>query len=145
MQTDSTTSRDIDINCIAKPRLFKHRAVWYVHIVTRTKTQHVDNIEVHVGTPANKCRELHGDRLKDDPSHAYPVADFENLIYRYEEPNGMTRWDSPLFTVLYEDQTPPFDQIWEAMIGSGGQTKVVRPNAATVLVRETIILPHCIC
>jgi protein KTI12 len=47
----------------------------------------------------------------------------------------MARWDSPLFTVVLDDETPPFDQIWEAMIGSDGQAKVVRPNAATVLVR----------
>ena len=52
----------------------------------------------------------------------------------------MTRWDSPLFTVLYEDETPPFEQMWEALIGSGGQTKIVRPNAATVLVRDTFML-----
>ncbi|KIW01764.1 uncharacterized protein PV09_06937 [Verruconis gallopava] len=88
---------------------------------------------IHVGTPADKCRELHAARLKENSPLAYPEADFENLIYRYEEPNGMTRWDSPLFTVLFEDETPPFDKIWEAMIGSSGQVKVVRPNAATVL------------
>lgn len=95
---------------------------------------------MHVGTPADKCRELHRSRLNEHPHQAYPEADFENLIYRYEEPNGMTRWDSPLFTVLYEDETPPFEQIWEAMIGSGGQVKVVRPNAATVLVRDSFML-----
>lgn len=60
---------------------------------------------------------------------------FENLIFRYEEPNGMTRWDSPLFIVVEEDETPPCDQIWEAMIGSDGKLKTVKPNLATVLVR----------
>jgi protein KTI12 len=48
----------------------------------------------------------------------------------------MTRWDSPMFTVLYDDEVPPFDAIWEALMGSPGQKKVVRPNAATVLVRR---------
>lgn len=46
----------------------------------------------------------------------------------------MTRWDSPLFTVPWEDETPPFAAIWEAMIGSDGKGKVVKPNQATVLV-----------
>jgi protein KTI12 len=78
--------------------------------------------------------------VKDDPDHAYPETDFENLIYRYEEPNGMTRWDSPLFTVVYDDETPPLEQIWEAMVGSSGPVKVVRPNAATVLVRPMLFL-----
>ena len=46
----------------------------------------------------------------------------------------MTRWDSPLFTVPYEDEMPPFDDIWEAMIGSEGKAKLVKPNQATVMV-----------
>ena len=90
---------------------------------------------MHVGTPADKCREINTKLLADKENDGgYEVEDFENLIFRYEEPNGMTRWDSPLFTVLDEDETPPFDQIWEAMVGSDGKTKVVRPNQATVLV-----------
>jgi protein KTI12 len=63
----------------------------------------------------------------------YDIEVFDNLVFRYEEPNGMTRWDSPLFTIPYEDAEPPFEAIWEAMIGSDGKAKVVRPNAATVL------------
>ena len=46
----------------------------------------------------------------------------------------MTRWDSPLFTVLYDDETPPCEEIWEAVIGSKGEAKVDKPNRATVLV-----------
>jgi protein KTI12 len=46
----------------------------------------------------------------------------------------MTRWDSPLFIAVEEDATPPCDQIWEAMVGSDGKMKVVKPNMATVLV-----------
>ncbi|KAF2269873.1 chromatin associated protein KTI12 [Lojkania enalia] len=90
--------------------------------------------EVHIGTPANKCREINKKLLADaENDGGYEEQDFENLIFRYEEPNGMTRWDSPLFTVLDEDETPPFDQIWEALVGSDGKAKVVRPNQATVL------------
>lgn len=46
----------------------------------------------------------------------------------------MTRWDSPLFTVVDEDETPPVDEIWDALVGSDGKGKTVRPNQATVLV-----------
>ncbi|KAF2015059.1 chromatin associated protein KTI12 [Aaosphaeria arxii CBS 175.79] len=91
-------------------------------------------VKVHIGTPAEKCREINKALLADDTKDGgYVEEDFENLIFRYEEPNGMTRWDSPLFTVLDEDETPPFDDIWEAMVGSDGKAKVVRPNQATVL------------
>lgn len=89
---------------------------------------------IHIGVPADKCREHHKNRIERGVENCYAEEDFENLIFRYEEPNGMARWDSPLFTVVYDDETPPFEQIWEAMVGSDGQAKVVRPNAATVLV-----------
>ena len=49
----------------------------------------------------------------------------------------MTRWDSPLFTVLYEDEKPPYEDIWEAMIGSEGKSKLVKPNQATLMVGKT--------
>lgn len=49
----------------------------------------------------------------------------------------MTRWDSPLFTVVHDDADPPYGDIWTVLIGeakdASGQTKIVRPNAATVL------------
>ncbi|KAF2867619.1 chromatin associated protein KTI12 [Massariosphaeria phaeospora] len=91
-------------------------------------------VKVHVGTPADKCRDINKALLADkDSDGGYEEEDFENLVFRYEEPNGMTRWDSPLFTVLDDDETPPLDQIWEALVGSDGKVKVVRPNQATVL------------
>jgi len=79
-----------------------------------------------------KCREQNEKALKDGTG-GYEPALFDNLVFRYEEPNAMTRWDSPLFTVPYDDATPPLEEIWEAMVGSDGKAKVVRPNAATVL------------
>ncbi|QDS67682.1 hypothetical protein FKW77_005272 [Venturia effusa] len=88
---------------------------------------------IHVGVPPDKCREHHKIRIERGVEDCYAEEDFENLIFRYEEPNGMARWDSPLFTTVYEDETPPFEQIWEAMVGNDGQAKIVRPNAATVL------------
>lgn len=88
-----------------------------------------------MGTPVDKCREINS-RLLSDPAidGGYVEEDFENLVFRYEEPNGMSRWDSPLFVVPYDDETPPFEQIWEALIGNDGKAKTVRPNQATVLV-----------
>ena len=48
----------------------------------------------------------------------------------------MTRWDSPLFTVPYDDKNPPFEAIWEAMVGSEASAKTVKPHQATVLVKS---------
>jgi protein KTI12 len=92
-------------------------------------------LELHVGTTPDRCRENNKKLLADkDTDGGYDEEDFENLIFRYEEPNGMTRWDSPLFIVVEEDATPPCEQIWDALVGSDGKLKVVKPNLATVLV-----------
>jgi protein KTI12 len=60
----------------------------------------------------------------------------ENLLVRYEEPSSMVRWDSPLFTVLWTEEYPPVNQIWEAV------TKgiVKPPNSGTLAVRTKFYL-----
>lgn len=77
----------------------------------------------------------HGD--DDDGSAvegAYEPGNWENLVFRYEEPNPMTRWDSPLFTLIWEDDEAQarkvFDDMWEAIAGEG--RKVIKPNQAAV-------------
>jgi len=46
---------------------------------------------------------------------AYAPETLENLLVRYEEPSSMVRWDSPLFTVLWTEEAPPFAEIWDAV------------------------------
>lgn len=48
----------------------------------------------------------------------------------------MTRWDSPLFTILFDDENPPCEEIWNALIGTEGELKKAKPNQATVMVRK---------
>lgn len=64
-----------------------------------------------------------------DGTNYYPKDVFDNLVFRFEEPNGMARWDSPLFTVPHVDATPDLLGIWDAVARGA---KVV-PNYATVL------------
>ncbi|KAI0481629.1 chromatin associated protein KTI12 [Xylaria cf. heliscus] len=70
----------------------------------------------------------------DDAEGAYEPANWENLVFRYEEPNPMTRWDSPLFTLIWEDgeeqSRQVFDSLWEAVAGE--TRKIVKPNQATI-------------
>ncbi|PHH60448.1 hypothetical protein CDD81_1660 [Ophiocordyceps australis] len=91
-----------------------------------------------------RLRRRHGDDDKtakeqendDDSCHVEPYepGNFENLVYRYEEPNPMTRWESPLFTLVWDDDVEQtnntFDALWEAIAGQG--RRIVRPNQATV-------------
>ncbi|KAI0222856.1 kti12, chromatin associated, partial [Massospora cicadina] len=52
------------------------------------------------------------------------------LLNRFEEPIGSNRWDSPLFTSIYNDVPAlQFEDIWEAVINK----KPPRPNLSTVV------------
>ncbi|KAJ0309180.1 hypothetical protein COL5a_001300 [Colletotrichum fioriniae] len=70
----------------------------------------------------------------DEEQQPYDADNWDNLVFRYEEPNPMTRWDSPLFTLIWDDdaaQTAKVcDDIWDAVAGTG--RKVIKPNQATV-------------
>ncbi|KAF3932196.1 hypothetical protein ABW20_dc0109427 [Dactylellina cionopaga] len=89
---------------------------------------------VHIGVPAEKCKEWNVTKESEEESTSggrepYAPEVLENLIFRYEEPNGMTRWDSPLFIIPWIDEDIPGKEIWNAMINS----EAVRPHQATVL------------
>ncbi|KAI9669945.1 MAG: hypothetical protein M1831_006981 [Alyxoria varia] len=64
-----------------------------------------------------------------------------DLLSRFEEPNPLHRWDSPLYVTPWSDATPPCAQIWEEVvlgIGRDGRAlSQVKPNAATVLTPAT--------
>lgn len=74
---------------------------------------------------------------EDDSSEPYNPPVLSDLIARYEEPSPMSRWDSPLFTILHTDALPPIDSIWNALIGAPGTQKIIKPHAATVLTPAT--------
>lgn len=80
---------------------------------------------IHVGAPEELCKEWNKARPETEQ---WPESLMDALIFRYEEPNGMSRWDSPLFTLPYADDDVPTDDIWNALI-----KKAKPPNQATVL------------
>lgn len=55
---------------------------------------------------------------------------FDELVTRYEEPDARNRWDSPLFTVIYDDADVPGDKMWDAVI----LRKPPPPNQSTISV-----------
>jgi protein KTI12 len=69
-----------------------------------------------------------------DTEEPYEPENWDNLVFRYEEPNPMTRWDSPLFALVWDDDEAQtrkvFDDVWEAIAGEG--RGAVKPNRATV-------------
>jgi protein KTI12 len=105
------------------------------------KAVQTPNCIVQVGTQPDQCRKFNEAALENASSATptsrisppYEPAVFDNLIFRYEEPNAMARWDAPLFAVPFEDEAPDYQAIWDALVGSDGKSKVVRPNAATVM------------
>jgi len=113
---------------------------WRYQLYCEAKAVRTPHCVVHIGTPVDKARMINEERLAGsvdvkEEDKSYTPECWENLVFRYEEPNAFTRWDSPLFTVLWEDEQPDCDGIWDAVVGSEaeGGKKIVRPNQATVL------------
>lgn len=125
---------------------------WRYQLYCEAKALRTPSCVVHVGTSKEGCRGVNEERHRwklggndevtdginaegEEEEDPYEWETWENLLYRFEEPNAMTRWDSPLFTVLWDDDQPPCAAIWDVLIGSDDGTKkvVVRPNQATVL------------
>ncbi|CAO3636098.1 unnamed protein product [Cunninghamella blakesleeana] len=67
---------------------------------------------IHAGTPSELAKEWNSARGEE----GYDDQVFDELVTRYEEPEGRNRWDSPLFTVIYDDATIPGEKIWDAVI-----------------------------
>ncbi|KAJ3733636.1 chromatin associated protein KTI12 [Lentinula guzmanii] len=85
-------------------------------------------VTVYVLAPQEQCRQWNKLREGDD---RYSDETLENLFLRYEEPSSMVRWDSPLFTLLWSDESIPqttLDAIW----GAVEKGKVSNPNSGTV-------------
>jgi len=71
------------------------------------------------------CREWNSER--EDGGTKYSAETLDNLLQRYEEPSSMVRWDSPLFTVPWTDESPPSEDIWKAVT----EGLVKPPNVGT--------------
>ncbi|KAJ2228152.1 kti12, chromatin associated [Coemansia sp. RSA 485] len=63
-------------------------------------------------------------------AQAYSEQLFDELVMRYEEPNAMAKWDSPLFTVVQHiNDELPFDRIWQSVV----EKRALAPNFATAV------------
>ncbi|KXN90648.1 Protein kti12 [Leucoagaricus sp. SymC.cos] len=84
---------------------------------------------VYVVAKPDLCREWNNSR---QDGHKYAPETLDNLFMRYEEPSSMVRWDAPLFTVLWTDEGPPNDSIWEAIT----KGNIKPPNSGTLNVTK---------
>ncbi|KAF4510285.1 hypothetical protein G6O67_002185 [Ophiocordyceps sinensis] len=106
---------------------------WRYQLHCEAKAVRTPSCVLQIGCSPDTARRVNQGRLRDCPEEAYEPASWDNLVFRYEEPNPMARWDSPLFTLIWEDDAAQtrktFDALWEALAGDG--RAVVRPNQAT--------------
>lgn len=81
---------------------------------------------IHVMAPVSTCLEWNEKRTQGtqwDPEL------LKALAMRFEEPDGNSRWDSPLIPIAYDDKDIPFDDIWNTLVHS----KAPQANAATMM------------
>lgn len=81
---------------------------------------------IQVVNPLEKCFEWNRTH-----SNSWLEDLIKQLEMRYEEPNALTRWDLPLFTVVSNEpnETLPVDDIWDALV----LKRPPPPNAATLV------------
>ncbi|KAI8880711.1 chromatin associated protein KTI12 [Backusella circina FSU 941] len=79
---------------------------------------------IHTGTPVKMAKDWNTAR----GSEGYDETVFDELVTRYEEPDDKNRWDSPLFTIMYDDKEMPGDKIYDSAI----LKKALPPNLSTV-------------
>ncbi|CAK5281497.1 unnamed protein product [Mycena citricolor] len=79
---------------------------------------------IFVVATADCCRQWNAER---SDGRSYATETLENLFLRFEEPSSMVRWDSPLFTVLWDEDLPS-EEIAAAL--TSGTIKP--PNSGTV-------------
>ena len=122
---------------------------WRYQLHCEAKAVRTPSCLLQIGCSRDRAKQVNEDRLlrrqgesgqhekpedaSTDDAEPYEPSNWENLVFRYEEPNPMTRWDSPLFTLIWEDGQDQakavFDDLWEAIAGEG--RKVTRPNQST--------------
>ncbi|CAM1502955.1 Fc.00g077310.m01.CDS01 [Cosmosporella sp. VM-42] len=123
---------------------------WRYQLHCESKAVRTPSCILQIGCTPDRAKEVNEKRLQqsqaapdqaggdpepqDDDAGPYEPSNWDNLVFRYEEPNPMTRWDSPLFVLTWEDDEQQankvFDDIWDAVAGEG--RKEVKPNQATV-------------
>ncbi|KAJ6444763.1 RNA polymerase II elongator complex subunit [Purpureocillium lavendulum] len=126
---------------------------WRYQLHCEAKAMRTPNCILQIGCTPDRARRVNEERIRKeqqqqhpggekqdgdvipegDTTEAYEPGNWDNLVFRYEEPNPMTRWDSPLFTVIWEDDEAQtrktFDSLWDTMAGDA--KPVVRPNQST--------------
>lgn len=126
---------------------------WRYQLHCESKAMRTPSCILQIGCSKAKSQEVNEERLRkqqmpasdaatpvtmgsaaDEEEAPYAPGNWENLVFRYEEPNPMTRWDSPLFPIIWEDDEAQakqiFDSLWDAVAGDG--RKLIKPNQATV-------------
>ncbi|KAH7326418.1 chromatin associated protein KTI12 [Stachybotrys elegans] len=116
---------------------------WRYQLHCEAKAVRTPSCILQIGCSVDRAKQVNEERVQNKAQNEgdaqgnglepYEPENWDNLVFRYEEPNPMTRWDSPLFTLIWEDdeaQTQKvFDSLWDAIAGDG--RKVVKPNQAT--------------
>ena len=124
---------------------------WRYQLYCEAKNLRTPNAVLQVGCSVDRARSVNEERIRrreerlskadgapadenvgDGDEEPYDRSNWDNLVFRYEEPNPMTRWDSPLFALVWEDDEARarevFDDLWEAIAGKS--RKVIKPNQA---------------
>jgi len=124
---------------------------WRYQLYCEAKNLRTPHAVLQIGCDVDRARGLNEERIRrreefqgqghdatpeeiepEGGEEPYEPSNWDNLVFRYEEPNPMTRWDSPLFALVWEDDAERaqgvFDALWEVIAGESRKT--IKPNQA---------------
>ncbi|TGZ85251.1 chromatin associated protein KTI12, partial [Ascodesmis nigricans] len=91
---------------------------------------------VHVAAPKEKCVEWNEKRRErneyvgKDDEEPYDPEILDNLIFRYEEPNPMARWDSPCYVVpWFDEKILQLEEMYKTLFETKTAVKVNKSTA----------------
>jgi protein KTI12 len=92
---------------------------------------------IHVMASTETCLEWNSKRPQEDQWDPELLA---QLSMRFEEPDGHSRWDSPLIPIAFDDESIPFEDVWSVMIHSRPATSstatLLKPATKTNYLQE---------
>lgn len=123
VKRDILRSRFVILDSLAYIKGFRYQ------LFCEAKGVQTPHCVIYVINPIERCLEWDSQKKKD--SAKWNETNIRQLAMRYEEPNGDTRWDSPLFTIApdFGNDELPIEEIWESLV----LKRPPPPNAATVL------------
>lgn len=128
----SAVERSVSKNCIVIADGLNYIKGYRYQLYCVARAASTPHCAIHILNSTETCR-----RYNEGREDRYPSSVLEELLDRFEEPNNQTKWDSPLFSLMPDD-----DQAFAEICKTLCTIKTARPpSMATSTVQIYFLIP----